>query len=98
MKKIILSLSLVALTFSAANAQDGVAKEYNRWSVDLNGGLSRPTQPFTVNNYVKDFSLFHIDAGVRYMFNTKVGLKADFGYDSYEGKHSPMDFEGLTLE
>lgn len=92
MKKVLFLIGLGLLSVNNLQAQEG--KPYNRWSVDINGGLSRPTQPFVVGNYVKDFSLFHVDGGVRYMFNTKVGLKADFGYDSYEGAQSSMNFDG----
>jgi OOP family OmpA-OmpF porin len=31
-------------------------------------------------------SLCVADLGVRYMFNNKFGLKADFGYNNFEGK------------
>lgn len=92
MKKVLFLIGLGLLSVNNLEAQEG--KPYNRWSVDVNGGLSRPTQPFTVSNYVEDFSLYHVDAGVRYMFNTKVGLKADFGYDDYEGAESGMNFDG----
>jgi OOP family OmpA-OmpF porin len=33
-------------------------------------------------------SPYVIDLGVRYMFNNKFGLKADFGYNSFQGKDS----------
>ena len=61
MKKIITLLSFSVFSTLTANAQDKTqptTTEYNRWSIDLNGGLSRPTQPMTPGYYTPDFSPF----------------------------------------
>ena len=80
MKKITLPLIAAVLGFSNMNAQEGTP--YNKWSIDINGGLTKPSAPMTPG-YTSDtfFNFFHADAGVRYMFNNKFGIKADFGYD-----------------
>lgn len=80
MKKITLPLIAAVLGFSNMNAQEGLP--YNKWSIDINGGLTKPSSPMTPG-YQGDtfFGLVHADAGVRYMFNNKFGIKADFGYD-----------------
>lgn len=57
--------------------------EFNKWSIDLNGGLSKPSNPFNSGLRTNTFENFHGDLGVRYMFNPKFGLKADFGYDQF---------------
>lgn len=68
---------------------------FNHWSIDFNGGLSRPTQPMTPSYYAPDFSPFHVDLGVRYMFNSKFGLKIDGGYDKYsESSNESAKFDG----
>ena len=80
MKKITLPLLAALLGFSNMNAQEG--KPYNKWSIDVNGGVNKPAQPMTPGYHGNTFFNFvHADAGVRYMFNNKFGLKADFGYD-----------------
>lgn len=80
MKKITLPLIAALLGVSNMNAQDGVP--YNRWSIDINGGLTKPSQPMSPDYHGDTFFGFvHADAGVRYMFNNKFGIKADFGYD-----------------
>ena len=80
MKKITLPLIAAVLGFSNMNAQEG--SPYNKWSIDINGGLTKPATPMSKNYYGDTFFGFvHADAGVRYMFNNKFGLKADFGYD-----------------
>ncbi|RRA93997.1 OmpA family protein [Paenimyroides viscosum] len=80
MKKITLPLIAAVLGLSNMNAQEGLP--YNKWSIDINGGLTKPSAPMTPG-YTGDtfFGLVHADAGVRYMFNNKFGIKADFGYD-----------------
>jgi len=80
MKKITLPLIAALLGVTSMNAQDGVP--YNRWSIDINGGLTKPSQPMSPSYYGETtFGFVHADAGVRYMFNNKFGVKADFGYD-----------------
>ncbi|HLW42001.1 MAG TPA: OmpA family protein [Flavobacterium sp.] len=80
MKKITLPLIAALLGVSNMNAQEGTP--YNKWSIDINGGLTKPATPMK-QGYTGDtfFGFVHADAGVRYMFNNKFGVKADFGYD-----------------
>ena len=97
MKKLLLLLSLFVLTSAIAQEEEvnGGMQEsvYNRWSVDLNGGLSRPTTPFMPGYYVEDLSFFHVDLGARYMFNPKFGMKVDFGYDNFENPKDVLAFK-----
>ncbi|MBF4517120.1 OmpA family protein [Flavobacterium sp. ANB] len=91
MKKIAIVLAC-ALGISNAQAQtetEKKAQEYNKWSVDLGIGFNKPQKPFSENSYTSQISPFVGDLGVRYMFNNKFGLKADFGYNSLtDGKGS----------
>ena len=91
MKKITLSMFLVAMAISNINAQE---KAYNRWSIDLNGGLTKPVDPMTPGYYTETFeSFYHVDAGVRYMMNTKFGFKLDFGYDDMKNARNSKEFK-----
>ena len=98
MKKIILFLSLMLMVTSLVSAQEEVEKQveidFNRWSIDLNAGLSKPTAPFSPNYYSSNTNFIHGDLGIRYMFNTKFGLKLDFGLDSFKNKSESFEFEG----
>lgn len=98
MKKITTALVLISSLFAFAQEEsktnDEKTFDFNRWSIDINGGISRPTAPFTVNNYVPDFSPYHVDLGLRYMFTTKVGLKLDLGYDNFKEAKNSQKFEG----
>jgi OOP family OmpA-OmpF porin len=99
MKKRILFFSLSIITSLTVNAQGALKKaeletNFNKWSIDLNAGLSKPTTPFTTNYYSSNTNFIHGDLGVRYMFNNKFGLKVDFGMDSFKNKSESDSFEG----
>ena len=95
MKKLILTL-VFASAFTTMSAQTETEKStkdnYNKWSVELAGGVNKPQRPMTSGYFTSTPSPYVIDLGARYMFNNKFGLKADFGYNSFEGKNSSKDF------
>lgn len=100
MRKNLLLLSALFLTLATVNAQEAttqeIAKEetpFNKWSIDLNGGINKPTTPFTDGYYTTRVSPFHIDLGVRYMFNQYFGLKADIGYDQFQNADKSLEFD-----
>ncbi|TDE04432.1 OmpA family protein [Flavobacterium sandaracinum] len=96
MKKIIFSLVFGA-TISTMNAQMEPEKssemDYNKWSIEVAGGVNKPQQPMTPGYFTSTPSAFVADLGVRYMFNNKFGLKADIGYNSFQAKKESIDFE-----
>ncbi|RAR47251.1 OmpA family protein [Flavobacterium lacus] len=73
-------------------------KNYNRWSVNLNGGANIGIRPFTdgyfatTQNYLDNPQLNHFDFNVRKMFNTKFGLLWDFGFDNFSANNGSPDF------
>lgn len=97
MRKIVLPFVVFVSSLVFVNAQETESDntDYNKWSVEVNGGLSKPTKPFTRGYYVGtfEFNSLHGDLGVRYMLNPKFGLKADFGYDKLENSDSSATFE-----
>lgn len=99
MKKIIfIATLLVAIT--EINAQETkiqketTSSEFNKWSIDVNAGFSKPTAPFSTNYYSSNTNFIHGDLGVRYMMNNKFGLKLDFGLDSFKNDSESFEFEG----
>ncbi|MCP2026261.1 OOP family OmpA-OmpF porin [Flavobacterium sp. HSC-32F16] len=93
MKKIVITLAF-ALGLIHVNAQtEGSASTYNKWSVELAGGLTKPQRPLSAGYTTATPSPWVGDLGVRYMFNNKFGLKADFGYNSFTAKNNSIDFD-----
>ncbi|WJS93070.1 OmpA family protein [Flavobacterium johnsoniae] len=100
MKKKLVSASLLLLSFAAGaqnmattSTKPSVDQEYNKWSIELNGGVNKPTRTMTPGYATESANFFHGDLGVRYMFNPKFGLKLDVGYDQFKEKKNTPDFE-----
>lgn len=100
MKKILLTLSVFALTSSVfaqtdepATSTETNSSDYNKWSIELNGGVNKYQRPATGGYYTATPSPWNADFGVRYMFNNKFGLKLDAGYYSFTGKDESLDFD-----
>ncbi|MFT4854668.1 MAG: OOP family OmpA-OmpF porin [Algoriphagus sp.] len=84
MKKLILSTIMAgALTFGA-NAQ-----EFDKWSLEIGGGLNKPMAPLAGGYLSPTLNLGHIEFGARYMFNEKFGLKLDYGFGSVKESADP---------
>ncbi|TDE06708.1 OmpA family protein [Flavobacterium hiemivividum] len=96
MKKGILTL-VFAAAFSTLSAQtepvQTINPEFNKWSVELAGGLNKPMRPMTAGYRTAVTSAYVADLGVRYMFNNKFGLKADFGYNSFKEGENSIGFD-----
>lgn len=78
---------------SVAQTSEITKPDFNRWSIEVAGGVNKPQRPMTANYATATPSPYVVDLGVRYMFNNKFGLKADFGYNSFKEKDNTMDFD-----
>ncbi len=78
---------------ATTSTKPNVEQEYNKWSIELNGGVNKPTRAMTPGYTTESLNFFHGDLGVRYMFNPKFGLKLDVGYDQFKEKKDTPDFE-----
>nr|WP_315151975.1 OmpA family protein [uncultured Flavobacterium sp.] len=106
MKNKLLSVSLLVLSFYAS-AQDVATTvtvdpsidnlAYNKWSIELNGGVNKPIRTMSAGYSTATLNPFHADLGVRYMFNPKFGLKMDFGYDKFQERDDTPPFESTQL-
>jgi OOP family OmpA-OmpF porin len=97
MKKIVILLAC-SLGLTNLHAQTETNKntkiDYNKWSIDLDGGLNKPQRPMSSGYYTARLNPFTVDLGVRYMLNNKFGLKADVGYNSFTGQNdSSINFD-----
>nr|WP_315197810.1 OmpA family protein [uncultured Flavobacterium sp.] len=97
MKKTILALvfasGLTTLTAQTEETDQSKENDFNRWSIEVAGGLNKPVKPMTNGYFTAAPSPFVVDLGARYMFNNKFGLKADFGYNSLTDKDGSKDFD-----
>ena len=89
MKKSILVLA--SLAFIGVQAQETAG--YNKWSVDLNGGVNKPITPLTSGYTTSTPNLWGANLGVRYMFNNKFGIRLGGGYDSFSEKKDTPKFD-----
>lgn len=94
MKKIVITLAF-ALGLMHVNAQTETktGNNFNKWSIELGGGLTKAQRPFSAGYTNSTPSPWVGELGVRYMFNNKFGLKADFGYNSFTNKDNSLDFD-----
>ncbi len=104
MKKFLLSLVVFTSSLTAVNAQETESTkrvDYNRWSIEANGGFNKAFGFGGVNfneGYNNSLGFRHYDLGIRYMLSTKFGLKADVGYDTFkEGSGQEYDAEFLRF-
>ncbi|WP_298953144.1 OmpA family protein [uncultured Nonlabens sp.] len=108
MKKLV-TLSFIALGFLTTTAQNteevesvSNGPELKKWAIDFGAGINKPVRPLSSGAFVNTPSLYQVDLGVRYMFNNKFGVNADFGYDNIEGDKVSSNFESdyyrFTLE
>ncbi len=101
MKKKFASVSLILLSF-AASAQNVATTSiqpsvdvpgYNKWSIELNGGVNKPLRAMSPGYSTATLNPFHADLGVRYMFSPTFGAKLDVGYDQFQERDDTRDFE-----
>ncbi len=100
MKKIILTLvfasvmtTMSAQTETVKSTETPVETPFNKWSVELAGGFNKPTRTMTSGYRTAVVSPYVADLGVRYMFNNKFGMKADFGYNSFTQGDNSKNFD-----
>jgi len=95
MKKAVLPLLLLCLAqgVKAQDADKKTAQDYNKWTVELGGGINKAVNPMSGGYHVDAFNFYSVNAGARYMFNTKFGLKAYGSLDRLQGSDISEDFE-----
>ncbi len=84
---------MLSLGFVAnAQEEEKSAKDYNKFSIEANGGLTKANNPLA-DGFYTDIAPLHVDLGVRYMFNPKFGLRLQVGYDKMKGNDESIPFE-----
>lgn len=98
MKKSILAFLLLATGVLAAQetkttTQNEKDNDYNQWSIEVSGGVHKPSRPFAEGYYTNTPSFGQGQLGVRYMFNEKFGLRLGLGYNNIEGDDNSLPFK-----
>ncbi|MBI1835836.1 MAG: hypothetical protein HYR91_01075 [Flavobacteriia bacterium] len=94
MKKTILFVTM--LTSGFAYSQE-VNNQINKLSIDFNIGFNKPVSHFTTGYGTSVLSPFHTDIGLRYMLNSRIGLKFDAGFDNFKNSSSTLAFNSKLL-
>lgn len=89
--KLLISAILFCIHFIASG-------QINKFSVDLNVGSTHPFSALSTDYHNNYFSLLHTDAGVRYMFREKLGVKLDFGMDRFKNDNFGTYSESLVFQ
>ena len=95
-KQLLLTIVLSTISYFTSFAQEENATEealYNKWSIDVSAGINKPVRPVFTNAFSDTPSPFTINLGARYMFNTKAGLRAGLGYNSFNEGGAAFEFE-----
>jgi OOP family OmpA-OmpF porin len=85
--------SAYAQTDEKMNDVETTSTEYNKWSVEIAGGVNKFQRPATSGSFQTTPSFYNADIGVRYMFNNKFGLKVDAGYYNLTETDNSTPFE-----
>src|SRR5690554_1344648 len=95
MKKIILISTL--LITSLVIGQETLNQDFNRCSIEVAGGLTKPARPMTPGYYTSSPSFGQFSLGARYMFNNRFGVKLDAGYSMLKDGDNSLPFKSNYL-
>ncbi len=93
-KRTYLFAFVCTLLFSGmANAQ----LDYNKWSIDLAGGFTKPMLPRTNGFSYPTASLFNAQLGVRHMFNSKFGLRLNGEMNRFNSENGTVEYVSQAI-
>jgi OOP family OmpA-OmpF porin len=111
MKKAVLPLLLLCLstglkaqeaTTTENSATEKPAQDYNKWTLELGGGINTAANPLSPGYDISSFNFFSANFSARYMFNTKFGLKLGVTYDELNNNENTPEFktnaQGVSLQ
>ena len=84
---------VIASSNAQSETETTTTSDFNKWSIELNYGVNKPSRPFTDGYKTGTPSLYNGDLGVRYMFNNKFGIKADIGYYNIDNNRDTPEFK-----
>lgn len=89
---------VILILLLGIGANSHAQSEFNRWSIEINGGFNKPMGPLTPGYLSPTLNLGHLDIGGRHMINEYVGLKGNLGFGTFrEAKDVSPDFTSNYL-
>src|SRR5690606_1809487 len=67
--------------------------EYNRWSIEVSGGVHKTSRPFAPGYFTNTPAFGQGQLGVRYMFNDKFGMRLGLGYSALKNRDESLPFK-----
>ena len=95
MKKILLITSLFVC--SIIIGQENANPDFNRWSIEVAGGLHKPARPMASGYYTDSPGFGQFSLGTRYMFTNRFGLKLDLGYNMLQEGSDSQPFKSSYM-
>lgn len=74
---------LTLLLLLGASLNSFAQKDFNKWSLEVNGGFNKSMGPLTPGYLSPTLNLGHADFGARYMFNEYFGFKGNLGFGKF---------------
>jgi OOP family OmpA-OmpF porin len=79
-----MKIYFILILLLGATVKVSAQNEFNRWSIELNGGFNKPMGPLTPGYLSPTLNLGHVDVGLRYMINEYVGFKGNLGIGNFQ--------------
>lgn len=95
MKSFILSITLFIIVIPSTY----FGQAYNKWSIGANIGVHDGVH-YSGKGIIRIYQPHHFVLNGRYMFNTKIGVIADFGFDHFKwiNLNNPTNYTRLSLQ
>jgi OOP family OmpA-OmpF porin len=85
MRKRFIIIYLALAGISSSQTASAQLADFNRLAVDFSAGINKPMASFTPGYFgPKLAGPIHVDLGVRYMANSKFGVKLGYGMESFK--------------
>ncbi len=84
---------MLLLSAYFVSAQDEKTFDYDRWSIEVAGGLHKNGKPMAAGYSTPTPGFGQVSLGTRYMLNNRFGAKLDFGYSTFQEEKDYPEFK-----
>lgn len=83
---------LLILILLGSSLNSFAQKDFNKWSLEVNGGFNKAMGPLTPGYLSPTLNLGHADFGTRFMANEKFGISGKFGIGTFNEAFGAPEF------